>query len=96
MPKFETYDLPVQNGKPMAKAFYGKGPHTESVKIVKFLEQMEVGTSASLTSQHHSNKVRRVLTGAGKSNNPIYAIVNTMDFTTGMGIDGEYHVWRDR
>ncbi len=94
--KIDTFKEPSTDDEKVTKAFYGKGPLVESVKIVLFLAQMEVDTSATLESQHHSNKLRRVLIAAGRSKNTVYDNIRDKDFTTGMGIDGEYHVWRDR
>jgi hypothetical protein len=94
--KIDVFKEPSTDDEKVTKAFYGKGPLAESVKIVKFLEQMEVLTSATLESQHHSNKIRRTLTAAGRSKNQIYDNIRDKDFTTGLGIDGQYHVWRDR
>ena len=91
-----SYKEPTMDDKKVGKAFYGKGPLEESVKIIKFLEQMEVLTSATLESQHHANKVRRTLIAAGRSKNPLYDNIRDRDFTAGLGIDGQYHVWRDR
>jgi hypothetical protein len=71
-----------------------KGPQEEALKIIEFLEIMEVNTSATLENQHHAIKVK--LTLKTKSKNPVYNKIRDMDFTIGMGIDGEYHVWRDR
>ena len=91
----ETFDEPLTDKHKVIKLSLRGGPQTESIKVVKFLERMEVNTSATLESKHHANKIRRTLTSVKRSKNPIYGNVKEMDFAVGMGIDGEYHVWRD-
>ncbi len=91
---FKQYNSPKMDKTKVRRK--GKGNISfATLDLVKFLDEMEVDTSASLDNFHHSRQVHTVLQSSRKSKNPAFDPIKDKSFVTGMGLDGTYHVWRD-
>ncbi len=89
--KFDVLKLeeaPATKAMPVGKIML------ETLEILEFLDSMEVDTSARLDNLHHSKRIKSaILTSKRSKSSPVD--LSNKSFTCGIGIDHEYHVWRD-
>jgi len=94
--KVKEIILPQMNDTKKTKAYRKGGLSEQTLVLINFLASMPVDSSALLRNQYRSKSVIHLLRQVSKSKRIEYDPIRDMDFEAKMGIDGEYHVWRDR